>query len=413
MTADSTGGILPGTPAYWRVSAAFFLAGFASLSLLYCVQPLLPALAADFRVGPATSSLALSFSTGFLALAVVVAAMISDRLGRRGVMFAAMAGAAFLNVAAALAPGWHILLAVRAVEGLVLGGVPAVAMAYLAEEIAPRGLGFSMGLFVAGSGFGGMVGRVGVGTLAEHHSWRVALAAIGAAGLAAAIAFVLLLPPSRHFVRRPGFSARRHLGAFALHLRDPRLALLFAIGFLAMGTFVAIYNYAGFRLMAPPYGLNQAEIGLIFLAYAFGVVASSVTGALVDRVDRGIVLPAGLVVAAAGVVLTLAAGLATMILGIVVLTVGFFVAHTTASGWVGRLAAEAKGHATALYMLAFYLGSSVAGSLGGRFWADGGWPGLVWFALALLAGAFAAALRLNQTMRAAAAPAPQRGGNRR
>lgn len=388
-----------GTAVYRRISTAFFLAGFASLSLLYCVQPLLPVLARQFGVGPAESSFALSFSTGFLAVAVLFAAMVSEGMGRRGLMFGAMAGAALLNVAAALAPHWHVLLAVRALEGFVLGGVPAVAMAYLAEEIDPRGLGFSMGLFVAGSGFGGMIGRVGTGILAEFTSWRAALAAIGAAGFAAAIAFFILLPPSRNFVPRPGFSPRSHARAWWGHLRGPGLPLLFAIGFLAMGAFVAVYNYIGFRLMAPPYDLSQSELGLIFLIYIFGVVASSLAGALVDRIGRRRVLPAGLAVTAGGAVLTLAHGLVLAIVGVAVLTMGFFIAHSVASGWVGQLAAGAKGHAASLYILAFYLGSSIAGSVGGWFWAGGGWPALVVFTLVLIAAGLAAALRLNVVVR--------------
>ena len=59
------------------------MAGFATFSLLYCVQPLLPAFAQDFRVSPAESSLALSLSTGFLAVAILGASAVSEVLGRR------------------------------------------------------------------------------------------------------------------------------------------------------------------------------------------------------------------------------------------------------------------------------------------------------------------------------------------
>ena len=69
-------------------------------------------------------------------------------------MFSAMSGAAAFNILAALAPTWPILLIARALEDLILGGVPAVAMAYLAEEIHPDGLGFTMGLYVGGTAFG-------------------------------------------------------------------------------------------------------------------------------------------------------------------------------------------------------------------------------------------------------------------
>ena len=53
-----------GSPAYRRISLALFLAGFATFSLLYCVQPVLPELAQAFGLGAANSSFALSVSTG-------------------------------------------------------------------------------------------------------------------------------------------------------------------------------------------------------------------------------------------------------------------------------------------------------------------------------------------------------------
>ena len=380
-----------GTPAYRRISIALFLAGFATFSLLYCVQPLLPDLARDFHVGAAESSLALSLTTMTLAVAILCAGAVSEVAGRRGLMFASMCGAALLNIAGAAAPDWHLLLAARALEGFVLGGVPAVAMAYLAEEIHPDGLGFTMGLYVGGTAFGGMLGRVGIGALTELTSWRGALGILGGIDLVAAIGFVLLLPRSRNFARRTTLDAGFHLKAWRGHLTHRGLPLLFLIGGLAMGAFVTVYNYTGFRLAAPPYDLSPVRMSLIFVVYLFGMVASPVAGMLADRLGRGPVLIAGTLIEAAGVALTLTHGLVPIIAGIAVLTIGFFVAHAVASGWVGRMARGAKGHAASLYLLVYYIGSSVMGSAGGWFWASGGWPAVAAFTGAALTLAAVAA----------------------
>ncbi|PTQ12394.1 MFS transporter [Sphingomonas oleivorans] len=363
-----------GTAAYRRISLALFLAGFATFSLLYCVQPLLPEFARAFGISPAESALALSLTTGFLALAIVAAGAFSQALGRRGLMFGSMASAAILNIGAALSPDWHILLVARACEGLLLGGVPAVAMAYLAEEIDPRHLGKAMGLYVAGTAFGGMAGRVGMGVLTELTSWRGALGALGALDLAAGIGFLLLLPRSRNFVPVAGFQPGTHLRIWAGHLRHPGLLRLFAIGFILPSMFVTLFNYAGFRLSEAPYDLNQTQISLIFLVYGFGMVASSAAGGLADRFGRAPLLALGLALLIAGVALTLLQALSGIIAGILLVTIGFFTGHSVASGWVGRLAGSAKGHAASLYLLFYYLGSSLIGSAGGWFWAHGGWP---------------------------------------
>jgi YNFM family putative membrane transporter len=80
----------------------------------------------------------------------------------------------------------------------------------------------------------------------------------------------------------------------------------------------------------------------------------------------------------------------------VVLTGGFFAAHAVASGWVSSRARVAPAQASALYMGAFYIGSSVAGSAGGVFYSRGGWPVTVMFVLGLIAVALASAVSIRR-----------------
>jgi MFS transporter, YNFM family, putative membrane transport protein len=387
--------IVRGDPAYRRTNLALFLSGFSTFSLLYCVQPLLPVLARAFEVTAAQSSLALSLTTGLLAVAIALAGIISASLGRKPLMVASLCLAAVLNLLAAAAPSWPLLLVARALEGVALGGAPAIAMTYLAEEVHPEGLGFAMGLYVGGTALGGMAGRVLTGIAADLGGWRVALGAIGLLGLASAVGFALLLPASRHFVRRTGLGPRHHASAFTRHLRAPALPWLFATGFLVMGSFVTLYNYAGFRLTAPPYRLSQTDAGLIFTVYLVGMLGSSLAGSLADRFGRWPVLTGGLILFALGLGATLLQPLAAVIAGVALVTAGFFVAHAVASGWVGALADGEKGHAASLYLLAYYAGSSVMGSLGGVFWAAARWDGVAAFVGVLLLAAFAVAARLS------------------
>ncbi|WP_395671445.1 MFS transporter [Phenylobacterium sp.] len=389
--------IARGTPAFRRMSLALFLAGFSTFGLLYCVQPLLPQFARHFGVSPAESALPLSLTTGALAVAIVAAGAFSQAIGRRGLMFASMGLAAILNLAAALAPDWTLLLAARALEGLALGGVPAVAMAYLSEEMEPADLAGAMGLYIAGTAFGGMMGRVGMGLLTELGSWRIAMAGIGLVGLAAALAFIRLLPPSRNFERQGGFDPGFHLGAWGRHLRNARLRRLFVVAFALMGVFVTLFNYATFRLEAAPYGLSETEVSLLFLVYALGMVSSSLAGRMIDRLGSRTVLALGFAVMTCGVVLTLARPLGVIALGLALVTGAFFVAHAVAGGWVGRLAEGAKGHASALYMLFYYLGSSLVGGAGGWFWEHGGWPAVAGLTagLCVAGGLVALALRTD------------------
>lgn len=374
-------GAVRGSAAYRRITLALFCSGFATFSLLYCVQPLLPEFAREFNVGAAGASLALSLSTALLALSIALAGIVSERHGRKELMFASMAVAACCNLLAAVAPTWHLILAARALEGFALGGVPAVAMAYLSEEIDQAGLGFSMGLYVSGNAFGGMMGRVAMSMMAESFGWRSAMLAIGVLDLALAVAFVLLLPTSRNFMRNGAMKLRDHFSLWKGHLAHGRLPLVFCIGALAMGIFATSYNYAGFRLMGAPFSLSATATGLIFSAYIFGIVASSWAGALADRFGRAPLVAAGIAISCAGLFLTCTPWLPLVILGIVLLTIGFFTTHSAASSWVGRMAATGRGHAASLYLLAYYLGGSILGSVGGWFWEHSGWNAVAGFML--------------------------------
>lgn len=394
-----------GTADYTRINLALFLSGYAVFSQLYCTQPLLPVLAHTFGVGAAESSLALSLTTACLAVSILIAGAIQESIDRKWLMFGSLVVAALLEIAVACAPSWHLLLVLRALEGVALGGAPAVAMAHIAEEIEPAGLGTAMGLYIGGNALGGMSGRFVTGVVTELTDWRIALATIGGLGLAAAIGFVVLLPPSRNYVRQPRHGFAHHLAIWRRHLTDPGLVLLFATGFLALGGFVATFNYIGFHLMAPPWGLGHAAVGSIFLVYLFGMVASPIAGSSADRLGRVPVLVAGVALSVFGLLLTLSSSLIAIIAGVAAITAGFFVAHTAASGWIGLMAKADRGHASSIYLLAYYLGSSVAGSLGGLAWSGGGWPGVVVFIAALDLAALLVAWQLHRLTRPARGPA--------
>jgi len=348
------------------------------------VQPVLPALAAQFDVVPATASLVLSVSTVALAVALFVAGSLSESFGRKVPIVASLLISSGITFLCAAAPNFGTLLGLRLLEGIAISGVPAIAMAYISEEVAPEALGFSMGLYVAGTALGGMSGRFVVGIVADHAGWRAGLIAIAIVAVACAVAVALLLPASRGFTPHAQ-SAREHVRAYRAHATDAGLPWLYATSFIIMGAFVAIYNYIGFRLLAPPFSLSQSAIGAIFIVYLLGSVASAVMGRLADRYGRRNVLWISEALFLAGVLVTLSGNLVTIVCGIAILTVGFFGAHSVASSWVGRRATVNRAHATALYLFAYYLGSSILGSLGGIAFGAAGWTGTVIAVAAALA----------------------------
>ena len=394
LRATPPGRIEAGTKAFRRTNLAMFAAGFSSFALLYCTQPLMPEFSREFGVSPAASSLTVSLTTGALAFMIVVAGSLSEIYGRKRVMSLSMAASAALTLIGAAATSFDQLLLVRLLVGVALSGVPSVALAYLGEEIATRSIGLAIGLFISGSAFGGMVGRVTCATLSDLGGWRLGLGVIGGAGVLCAAIFWYALPESRHFTPRP-LRLRLMAANLAGSLTEKGLPWLYVCGFLIMGSFVTIYNYVGFRLLAPPYGFSQTQIGALFSVYLVGVAASTSTGMLADRFGRRKMLWAAIAVLLCGIELTRAHSVGLIVLGVAVVTFGFFGAHAICSSWVTRRAVIAKAQAASLYLFCYYMGSSIVGSLSGMAFQRGGWSSVADLQTVLQLVALAIALRLS------------------
>ncbi|MGP3982096.1 MFS transporter [Streptomyces sp. KR80] len=389
----------PGSSGYRRMNAALFAAGVATFALLYSTQALLPAISAGFGVTPDAASWTVSAPTAALALAVLPLSALSERLGRRAMMTASLTIAALVALAVPFAPDLGSLVALRTVQGVALAGLPASAMAYLAEEVRPKALVGAIGLFVAGNSIGGMSGRIVTGWVAQAWGWRAGLGAVGVLAVVCVVAYRLLLPRARHFT--PGsISPRALTRTVGRHLSDPLLCRLYAIGGLFMTVFGAVYTVIGYRLVAEPFGLPQGVVGSIFLVYLVGTVSSAASGRLVGRLGRRGALYTAVTTTTAGLLLSLSDALAAVLLGLVLITAGFFAGHAVASSSVSRAATTGRAQASALYQAAYYLGSSAGGALGALAYRAAGWEGTVVLGLAAVLGA--AGITLYATRRALA-----------
>ncbi len=374
---ESWAGYRAATPAYRRMLVGLGAAGVATFAQLYAPQGLLPTLADDLRISASQAALSLSVATWGVALSVLPWSLLADRLGRLRAMKIAISTAAVAGLLVALSPGLESLLAVRFFEGVALGGLPALAMTYLHDEVHPRSTAAAAAAYISGTTIGGASGRLLAGPLTELIGWRLALAAVAAVCLGAALIFLRLMPPARTYVPQPRTDWSGLAGTVRRCLSDRTLLALYAQPLLIMGGLVAVYNYLGFRLEGPGFGLPVIAASLIFAAYGAGTVSSRLVGRGVPRFGRRPVLITGLLTMITGTLLTLSAWLPLVIAGLVILTAGAFVVHAVASAWVGHHARVGRAQATALYNVSLYTGSAVIGWVAGFGWVAFGWSATV------------------------------------
>ncbi|MEL4358817.1 MULTISPECIES: MFS transporter [unclassified Luteococcus] len=368
----------PGESSYRRTTVALFLAGLVTFATLYCTQPLLPTLGEVFRITPAQAALSVSASTITLGIALLFLGPISDAIGRTNVMMTSLFACSMVTVATALSPTWELLLALRLLLGACVAGLPAVAVAYLREEIDAGAAGRATGLYIGGTALGGMSGRLVSGALADLFGWRWAIGGVGLLALACAVVVRALLLPSRHFTPQPLHPSQLTAKTLAL-LRNPVQLALMTLSGCAMGAFVACFNAMGFRLEAAPYRLSVGLAGTVFLVYAFGSWSSARAGRAAETHGASTVAIGGLAIHLLGIAVSAAQPLWLVVLGLSLITIGFFAAHGVASGWVAANAVQHRlgtGQAASLYLFAYYLGSSLAGTVAGWAWSRWHWPGV-------------------------------------
>jgi YNFM family putative membrane transporter len=353
----------------------------AAYAAMYVTQPLLPMLSGEFGIPPATAGLSVSAVVLAIAAGSFLAGPLSDALGRKTVMVGSLALLVLPTLACAMARTFPELVALRAVQGLLIPGVTAVAVAWAGDHYAPGQLRTAVGAVIAASVAGGLLGRVASGFMAEHGGWRAAFLLSAAMTALGAIGTALELPRGGS----PGAPWRGALSGMVRHLGDRRLVGGFALAFCLFFAFIAVFTYLPYRLAAPPFRLSTDAIASAYLVYVAGIAVSPLAGRLASRVAPERLMLAGLAISAAGVAVTMSGSLTVLVAGLLVLVVGMFTAQALGPSYVNENARDAKGGANALYLAFYYLGGTLGSWLPGLAWQRWGWPGVASASLAALA----------------------------
>jgi predicted MFS family arabinose efflux permease len=373
----------------WRYLAVAIAGGSAFIDM-YATQPLLPALRIAFGASEAAVGLTIAAITLACALAAPFVGTLADRVGRKRVIVAAIVGLGLVTLGTASAATLAALVAWRFVEGLFMPAIFAVTLAYIAEEFPAAVGGRAVGAYIGGNVFGGFFGRYFTAIVADRTDWHSAFVALGIINLCGAAVVFVALPRSRHFVRSTSLSASlRALGSF---VRSPVLLATDVIGGSILFTLIAGFTYATFYLAAAPFSLGTVALGNVFCVYLFGVVATPLSGGLIDRLGHRTTLLCSLAVSALGIALTLVPQVVTIVGGLTLLASGVFCAAAASQGYVGVVARGQRSTAAALYLSVYYLGGGLGAVVPAPVWARGGWPATVGLILVVQLGAAALAL---------------------
>lgn len=365
---------------------------------VYMTQPIFPEIAAGLGVEAPDARLVFTVTSLAYALAFFVFGPLSDRYPARVVAAWGCLAQAAVTALAATCRDFNGFLALSAVIGVVAAAIPA-SMYALIGRWAPRDhLAAAMGMVIAASVVGVILGRSLTGIVADALGWRATF--LGMAGL-----YLVLLPLLALLPRcaldpsdRPSL-AKVYGNALSLLTRAPVLRLL-ALGFLLFVGYLGVLSILTYRLKEAPFYYDAATIGWISLLGLSAVLGAPLAGSLLPRFGARRMLSAGLGLVLAALALLAVAQPLPLIVGIVMMFLGVFACQPVMFTLLARtVPAEARGTSSSLYFLVCLGSGGIATAALGPLWRTGGW-------LPVVAAGAAAVLMALGLARAATRPAP-------
>lgn len=322
-----------------RVFSIVFLTILLDLTGFAMILPQIPFYALELRATPA--QIGLLFSSYSLAqfLFAPLLGRLSDRVGRRPVLLAALCGSAASHLLFAFAGSFAMLIAARSLAGIAASF--SLAQAYAADISASQDRSKAMGLMGAAFGIAFVVGPLlgwGLGEL-EPRVVPLTAAALSASGFLIAL---LRLPESLPAKVRERSDSSIGPSGLSRARRDGVLGGLLLTFFLVMFCF-SIFESTLALYCQRRFALGRAETSGLFalVGIVLVVVQGGLLGRLVRRFGEKRLILAGIGLMAAGVaVLPAAPTLALFAACLFLLAAGTGLHNPSTLGLLSRLTDE-------------------------------------------------------------------------
>jgi DHA1 family tetracycline resistance protein-like MFS transporter len=258
-----------------------FLTVFIDLVGFGIVIPILPLYAEHFHASPLAIGWLTGIYSGMQIIFTPILGKLSDRFGRRPVLFVSIVGTAVGFMLMGVAHSLTLLFAARILAGIT-GGNISIPQAYIADVTAPEKRSRAMGLIGAAFGLGFTFGPLIGGVMSRISYGAPFFFAAGLAVINAALVY-LILPESLSREHRARPHERATITQVFHHGRGAMFAIVVGtyffliVGFSIMTTLFALFTEKRFDYDAQANG---------YLFGFIGIVAVIVQGGLIGRLIK-------------------------------------------------------------------------------------------------------------------------------
>ncbi len=250
-----------------------------------------PAIAAEFHTKPSAVMGAVFLTLAFRPVGAVLFGVLADRYGRRPVLMMNILSFSVIELACGFAPSLTVLMVLRALFGLAMGGEWGVGAALVFETLPKGGRGSFSGILQEGYALGSMLAAGAFALFFHSIGWR-GLFILGATPALLVLYVRMRVNESPVWLEGKKQRLARAAGAVRPAGQPSLLAFLptFLFLILLMTAFMSFSH--GTQDVYPTFLLTQARlspatVGLIGVLYGFGSLAGGfVFGTLSEKWGR-------------------------------------------------------------------------------------------------------------------------------
>ncbi|MFN3766909.1 MAG: MFS transporter [Ectopseudomonas guguanensis] len=271
---------------------ALALGGFVVGSSEFIIMGLLPELAADLQISLADAGLLVTAYALGVVLGAPLLGPLLDRAPRRTAVIALMLAYTLGNLACALAPDYHWLLAARLLTAISHAGFFGCATLLARDLAPPHRRASAMALVISGLTIANVLGVPLGAWLGQSTSWRMTFAAVAMIGVLTLLAQLYWLPTTARPVRSAA-------GSWSGILRRPVLHALLVCSLSSLALFT-VFTYIS-PLLRDVSGFSAEQTNWALLLLGIGLTLGNLLGGRLA--DKGVRHAVPLALASSGLAL--------------------------------------------------------------------------------------------------------------
>lgn len=347
------------------------------LSVMYATQPLQPLLSKEFDVSIVKASSFTAVIMFFLAISPIFYGYILESVKTKKVLIIASITLFITNLSLSFVNSYELFLTIRTIEAMVIPAILTACMAVLAND--KKNTKLNMSIYVASTVFGGLVGRVFSGFIAEEFGWRVVFFSLS---------FALLI--GLYFINKLNFQGDASLVKPSIKditsiLKDKRFVVIYLLMFIVFFVFAGLLNILPFRIKELQPDASETQIGLLYLGYGMGILISLNIHRIINIFKKELkTIIAGVFVFIISTLLFLSKEPFVLFSLVFLFCVGMFTVHTVSTRIANSLRASQKALTSGMYLSFYYIGGAVGSIIPSMIYSKFGWDNTIFMFLGLL-----------------------------